>query len=363
MEPIRKLNLRLFDDAGSLVNTTIGYRNAYTGALTPFSTGTDDLTPTMKTYYKTGMLKNARPKLVYAQLGKKQALPSRNGRTVEWRKVNTLPDVPELTEGVIPVGEKGGMTAITVSLTQYGMYVAISDLLELHATDPILTEYSEELGATGGKTNDKLVRNVLLAGTNILFADAYNGTTYASKPSTKAELLYALNTSHYTCDLTPDMINQGKTILESQDVPAFDDGCYVMVIHPHVAYSIRKHPDFQEAVKYQAAKRIFRGEIGELWGVRFLVTTQAPIIKGSDDGCATYKSMMFGKDAFGVIDVEGGGMETIYMDREKIGGPLKQFSTIGIKFEMAAKILYQERMLTIWSGAKNFQDTAVPNVA
>jgi N4-gp56 family major capsid protein len=116
-------------------------------------------------------------------------------------------------------------------------------------------------------------------------------------------------------------------------------------------------------VKYQAAKRIFRGEIGELWGVRFLVTTQAPIIKAAGDSLATFKSMMFGKDAFGVIDVEGGGMETIYMDREKIGGPLKQFSTIGIKFEMAAKILYQERMVTLWHGCANFQGSATANVA
>lgn len=358
MEMIRKLNLQLFADAGTLVNSTIGYRNAYNGDLESFTVGTDDLSPTMKTFYKTGMLKNARAKLVYAQLGKKQALPSRNGRTVEWRKVNTLPDVPALTEGVIPTGQKAGMVALTVSLTQYGMYIAISDLLELHATDPILTEYSEELGATGGKTNDKLVRNVLMAGTNLLFADAYSGDTFQSTPTSKSTLLSAL--SSYRCDLTPDMINKGKTILESMDVPTFDDGCYAMVIHPHAAYSIRRHKDFQDVVKYQAAKRIFQGEIGELWGVRFLVTTQAPIIKVSTE-IPTYKSMMFGKDAFGVIDAEGGGMETIYMSREKIGGPLKQFSTIGIKFEMAAKILYQERMVTIWHGCKEFQSAATPN--
>lgn len=345
----RKLDLQRFADAGTLVNTTLGYRNAYTGDLTPFTTGTDDLTPTMKTFYKTGMLKNARPKLVYAQLGKKQALPTRHGRTVEWRKMNTLPEVPQLTEGVIPTGQKLGMIALTVALTQYGMYVPVSDLLQLHATDPILTEASEELGATGGKTNDKLVRNVLMANTNILFADAYSGDTFQSKPATKAELLTAM--ASYNCDVTPDMINQAKTNLEASDVPTFEDGSYVCVLHPHVAYAIRRHKDWQEVVKYQAAKRIFSGEIGELHGVRFIVTTQAPIIKDEGDSKATYKTMVFGKDAFGVIDVEGGGLETIYKDRKQIGGPLEQFSTIGIKFEMAAKILYQERMVTIWSGS------------
>ena len=327
LESIRTIDLQLFNDAGSNVNTTLGYRNAYTGALTPFTVGTDDLAPTMKTFYKTGMLKNAKPKLVYAQLGKKQPLPSRTGKTVEWRKMNTFPDVPELTEGVIPAGQNMGMTAITVSITQYGMYTAISDLLELHATDPILTEAAEALGDTGGRTNDKLVRNVLMAGTNILFADSYNGTTYESTPSTRAGLLAKLGAG-YHCDVTPDMINKAKTNLEANNVPTFDDGSYVCVLHPHVAYAIRRHPDFQEIVKYQAAKRIFRGEIGELYGVRFVTTTQAPILKGSDESYATYKTMIFGKDAFGVIDVEGGGMETIYKSRKEVGGPLEQFCTI-----------------------------------
>ena len=355
----RKLDLQLFADAGTLVNTTLGYRNAYTGELTPFSTGTDDLTPTMKSFYKTGMLKNARPKLIYSQLGKKQALPARTGRTVEWRKMNTLPPVPELTEGVIPAGEKLGMIAITVALTQYGMYTPISDLLELHATDPILTEASEELGATGGKTNDKLVRNVLMGNTNLLFADAYASGSYDSTPASKSALLTALAAGK-ACDVTPDMINKAVTLLESMDVPKFDDDCYVCVLHPHVAYAIRRHPDWVDVVKYQAAKRIFRGEIGDLYGVRFITTTQAPIIKEEGDSKATYKTMVFGKDAFGVIDAEGGGMQTIFKSRKEVGGPLEQFCTIGIKFEMAAKILYQERMVTIWSGSP-YSGTATAN--
>ena len=52
-----------------------------------------------------------------------------------------------------------------------------------------------------------------------------------------------------------------------------------------------------------------------------------------------------------MIDPEGAGMETIVKSKEQAGGPLNQFSTIGCKFETAAKILYQERMVTVWSGS------------
>ena len=58
-----KLNLQHFADAGTLVNTTGNYINAYDGSKTEFD-GENTLTPTMKTYYDTELLENARAELV-----------------------------------------------------------------------------------------------------------------------------------------------------------------------------------------------------------------------------------------------------------------------------------------------------------
>lgn len=343
------LNLQLFADAGTLTNATGNYVNAYTGATTAFS-GTDTLTPTMKTFYDTDLLENHRDQLIFSQLGRKQNLPANHGRTVEWRKWNTLPNLSALTEGVIPTGEKLGMTSINVTLAQYGEYVAITDLLELHALDDVILGATEELGAASGKTADLLVRNVLITGTNILFADAYTtGGAYDSTPASESALQTALASK--VANLTPDMINKAVTNLKVGGAPTFSGNKYVAVIHPHVAYDLRKHPDWIEAHKYAAVQQIFNGEIGELHGVRFVESNLAPIIKSSGQTYATYKTMFFGKDAFGVIDPEGSGMETIVKDKNQVGGPLNQFSTIGTKFETAAKILYQERMCTVWSGS------------
>ena len=68
-----------------------------------------------------------------------------------------------------------------------------------------------------------------------------------------------------------------------------------------------------------------------------------------DGPCAVYGTLFFGKDAFGVVDPEGMGMEMIIKDASQIGGPLNQFSTVGYKFESAAKILYQNRMVRVES--------------
>ena len=60
------IGFQFFADAGTLVNATGNYVNAGTGQTTAFS-GNDTLSPTMKTFYDTQLLENARPELVHAQ--------------------------------------------------------------------------------------------------------------------------------------------------------------------------------------------------------------------------------------------------------------------------------------------------------
>ena len=59
------IGFQFFADAGTLVNTTGNYVNAYTGTPTAFDT-INKLTPTMKTFYDTQLLENARPELIFA---------------------------------------------------------------------------------------------------------------------------------------------------------------------------------------------------------------------------------------------------------------------------------------------------------
>lgn len=305
------MNLQLFDAVKTVTNTTFGDVNSYTGA----ENRTNALSPTMKTYYDTELLENARENLIYAQLGKKQTLPANHGKVAEWRKWNTLGDVTKLTEGVIPVGKKLGMTSQTVEIAQYGDYVSVSDQLELHAVDDTILGATEELGAAAAKTYDKLVRNVLLTGTNVL-------------------------TRRDGGFFDPAVVAAAVTQLKKKNAKTIN-GKYVAVIHPSVAHDLRQSEGWLEAHKYAATTEIFNGEIGELHGVRFMESTLAPINKG------WYATMIFGKDAFGVVDPEGAGMETIIKDKSEIGGPLNQFSTVGCKFSMAAAILYPEAMVTV----------------
>ena len=339
------LDLQLFAEAGTLVNATTVYQNAYdstdTTAFTPAST----LAPGMKTYYDTELLENTREKLIYQQLGRKQNLPANHGKVVEWRKWNTLPDCDQLTEAVIPVGKKLGQTAITVEIAQYGEYVSISDQLELHYVDDTILGATEELGAAAGRTYDKLVRNVLMAGSNVLFADVYNNGAYVSTPATRTALDTALATSGNEAFFTPDMVNKAVTQLKKSNAPFYSGSSFVGVIHPSCTYDLRSSKDWVNVHQYAAPEEIFNGEIGQLHGVRFIESTMAPVIAGTNG--KIYQVMIFGRDAFGVVDPAGAGMETIIKSKEQVGGPLNQFSTVGAKFSMASKILYPERYVIV----------------
>ena len=344
------MNLQLFADAGTLVNATGNYVNAGTGATTAFD-GANSLSGELKTFYDTELLENARVEMFYAQFAKKQHLPANHGTTVEWRKWNTFAKAGMLQEGVIPTGQKFGMSSKTGSINQYGTYAAITDKLELRAYDDVILGATEEMGASAAETQETLIRDGLLVNTNVLYCDNITlaDGTYASTPASPAEMEA---TNLVMSMFTPDMVAKGVTLMKKNRVPTIN-GKYYCVIGPSVAYDLRKSKDWIEAHKYAATSEIFNGEIGELHGCRFIENVFAPILGDTyknKAGTLTYANYMFGKDAFGIIDPEGGALEMIVKDKSQIGGPLNQFSTIGYKFETnGVTILYPERVLRIMS--------------
>lgn len=440
-----KLNIQYFAAAGDLVNATSTYINSATGATDAFDT-VNTLAPGMKTFWDTVALVNARDNLCFAQLGDKQTLPANQGLIVEWQKWNTLPDADTLVEGVIPAGKKFGESVVTTTLTEMGLYVATTKKLQLHHNRDVVLGITTEVGASIGRSYEKLIRSALLEGTNVLYADAINTTSsnvYVSTPSARHLLSNAAAT---WCGISLDMIAQVVTRLEAANAPTFDGMNYVSVIHPYIAKDIRALSGWQEYHKYAAVKELFTNELGELNGVRFIKSTLAPIIRGADlsaaartltvdaytagtntvtlketlsaadvtalsgreliigglhfsvksattttivlddigaaaaeaasnppaqndviypgeggaAGISIFPCLFFGADAFKIVDPEGAGIETIIKTPEQIGGPLNQFSTVGAKFEGAAKIVYPDRLVSL-ECVSSYSATAAAN--
>ena len=349
-EIFEKINLQLFADAGNVVNTlTNGYVNAYTGA--QVDAGGNSLAGELKTFYDTELLENARVEMFYAQFAKKQTLPARHGNTVEWRKWNTFAKAEKLQEGVIPTGQKFGMSSKTGAIAQYGTYTTIADTLELRAYDDTILGATEEMGASAAETQETLIRDALLVNNNIMWCDNVTLATGATAACGDESEMEASAT--VVSLLTPKMVAKAVTKMKKDRVPTIN-GKYYAVVHPSVAHDLRNATEeWNDIHKYSATSEIFNGEIGELHGCRFIENVFAPVLDGdyaNKAGTVTYATYFFGKDAFGIIDPEGGALQMIVKDKSQVGGPVEQFSTVGYKFETnGATILYPERVLRVMS--------------
>lgn len=308
------------------------------------STG-NDLSPEMKTFYDKALLYAAQAQLVHHQFGQKRPIPKNGGKTIEFRKFTPLAKaLTPLTEGVTPAGNQLDVTAITATVSQYGDFIALSDVLELTAIDNVVLETTKLLGDQAGLTMDTIVRDILVAGTNVMYAPKINASTGAETPVVSRANLDA------TAVLTVDLVQQVVARLRAVNTPRIN-GSYVAIIHPFAEYDIMRDPEWIDPHKYKDTTNLYEGEIGMISGVRFVESTEAKIWRGT--GCPTnlsvFGTLFFGENAYGVTDVEGGGLQTIVKQKGSAGtaDPLDQRSSVGWKAIETAEILMQPYMIRV----------------
>lgn len=225
------------------------------------------LSDEMKTYYEKRLIDNAEPNLVHDQFGDKYPIPANNGKTIEFRKYSPLPKAMQaITEGVTPDGSNLSVTAVTASISQYGNWVQLSDMLQMAAIDRNVEQATKLLGAQAGRTLDTITREELNGGTNVL---------YAPNVATNTEVQYRSDISA-DCKLNVDVFFKAAAQLESMNASTIDDS-FVAVIHPFAAYDLMRSEEWLDAHKYAAPENIYNGEIGKLANIRFVKSTEAKI--------------------------------------------------------------------------------------
>ena len=303
-------------------------------------TANQDLSPEMKIFYDKNLIRLAEPELIHDQFGQKRPIPGGNGKTIEFRKFNALPAIPEnmiLDEGITPNGQNYGVTAITATVTQYGGYITLSDMLNLTAYDPQMQEVMKILGSQAGQVSDKITRDILAAGTNVSYAGGKTART-GTGGLTAADVLTIADIKKAVRKLK--RVN-ARTI----------NGDYVAIVHPDVVYDLMADDEWVDANHYAGSTKIFNGEIGKMYGVRFVETTMAKIWKPST--LPIYGTLVLGENAFGVTSINNGGIETIVKQLGSGGtaDPLNQRSSVGWKLNKVAKILEESYMVRIESAA------------
>jgi len=119
---------------------------------------------------------------------------------------------------------------------------------------------------------------------------------------TTANIIYAgTATSQLTIQTTDTLaandITRGAMILNSRKAQQVEgaSGEYVLLVHPFQFYDLLQDPDWVNAARYDASKRIWAGYVGTYMGVDVLKTNQV-LAEANDASPAVtaYHAIMFG---------------------------------------------------------------------
>lgn len=296
-----------------------------------------------KTYYDKKLLEIAKTQFVYANYGQKRNIPKGAGKTVEFRKYNLFTPsavTNKLTEGVTPDAQTLSQTKVEATVDQYGAYVVISDLLDLTAFDPVISDTTELLGEQMGTLLDWITRDAMIAGAS----DQFAGGRAAASAITATD------------KLTITEIRKAVRTLKKNKARKFTTGSdgnrrtphFICICDPDATFDLQNDENWKDVSKYQNAEAIYSGEIGRMFGVVFVESTEGKVdlhtatspVNSSVD---VHHTLVFGADAYGTIDIDGSGaVRTIIKPAGSSGveDALDQRSSVGAKImAYVAKVL------------------------
>jgi N4-gp56 family major capsid protein len=176
---------------------------------------------------------------------------------------------------------------IAITVAEHGYAVAVSELLLNSSFDDIMASASRLLGRHMAQYLDLQARNTLSAATSASFGYDRTGITGGAftnyDEGSVATAISQLDGNH---KLTTGAIKDSALVLASKNIPRIGE-TYVQFIHPKQSRDLRSNPEFIEVTKYAAPGNFMLGEIGRLYDVVFIETTQVNKLAASQGGYTT----------------------------------------------------------------------------
>lgn len=310
---------------------------AYTNTDTNMTTSSA-LSAGMQTYYNRELLRTFEPNLVHLQFGDEHRMPPHSGLVMNMRKLIPLEtNTKALSEGDPGESVMLAETEVTVQLQQYGEYARCTDKIDLTHLDMDIMRRTKLFGDAGARSIDAVVREELAKCANVI---------YAGGKASRAELTAADK-------LTSRELRKAVKTLKKNHAQTFG-GYYVAIVGPDTMYDLQEDEAFVKVSQYQDKENIYTGEVGRLFGVRLVETTEAKIFEGTGaDGADVASVIVLGQYAYGVTSLKGAKPRVIVKPAGSAGtaDPLDQISTVGWKMDgFGAKLLQPEYAVRIECG-------------
>jgi N4-gp56 family major capsid protein len=166
---------------------------------------------------------------------------------------------------------------VTVTLNEYGNAVVTTAKLRGTAFTDVDSAAANIIGYNAGDSIDQVIREVLAAGTNVVYATGGTTTPTSRESISTDDILHA------------DDVRRVVAQLRGANVATFN-GSYMGYIHPDVSYDFRSNTDvsaWRTPANYVNPEGIYNGEIGLFESVRFIETPRAKVFANASNGTSS----------------------------------------------------------------------------
>ncbi len=230
------------------------------------TTASSGMSPLMEAVLNRYVLERNKQARKYTRFGQQVDIPRGKTKTIAFDKLSPLPKATQpLTEGVTPTGSAVHITRVKGEPEQFGNYVSYTDQLDFFAHDPSpeVLKYADLLTENQLETFEHLDAMELASGLNVF----YTGT--------------AASRSAVADELTVKDVRRAVTSLKRNKVQPADGKDYIAFIHPDVVFDIWSDDEWRQPHTYADTKQLYDGEIGRLFGVRFIEDPDAWVFRGT----------------------------------------------------------------------------------
>ncbi len=303
--------------------------------------GVDGMTVEIRQFYDRKLLTVSKTDVVYMEWGVKKPIPARFGKSIDFRRFERITITAgsyTLTEGTPPAETQATVSNVQATISQFGMFSRISDILETQSIDPIITEFVEAFGRAMAEGLDVVVRNDLSSATTIQYADTAHQVGTSGTGS--------VGSGNY---FDAAEILEAKRTLRRNGARAHRNasGDYVCFIHPDNTKDLFEDPDIVDSFQLagerdRGSNPMFSGMIGRWMGIKFIETNNLRLRTSYGmSGADVYEVLMFGDEFYGVTELSAHAARVIVKPRGSGGtsDPLDQHSTVGWKAAHATTIL------------------------
>lgn len=332
--------------------------------MTVTTTGDTGIAGMVGNYYDHVFLERLEANLVYDKYGEQRPLPENQGNVIVWHRLNNPIAGTVLTEGSSPAASVVSAQKVSATLVFYGDLRSISDQVTATAVCPVVEETVQALGYGAALTKDNIIQ----------LAIGFGSATSAgltNSPSTKIPSLFSqgfplmdgnTNTVTWptsgivspwlggTYSVIPTIahIRQCVTALKNLNAIPFENNLYKGIIHPVESDFVRRDSTFPTWMAYNNLQAMTKGKLGVIERVDFEESSNAmtsSVLASAwslgyfSGGGTVYGTLIFGKGAYGVTKLGAKDAKINVTTGADKTDPLNQYTLIGYKLAMAAKIL------------------------